>query len=49
MNVFQEFMEHSISQLMVDDEDGDPAIVHSKPIPKVVRTDSVRKRNLTMS
>lgn len=30
----EEYMEHSISQLMVDDDDPDPAILKSKPIPK---------------
>lgn len=30
----EEYMEHSISQLMVDDDDIDPAIVRSKPIPR---------------
>lgn len=28
-------MEHSINQLMVDDDDPDPAILKSKPIPRV--------------
>ncbi|XP_060607298.1 protein PAT1 homolog 1-like isoform X3 [Ruditapes philippinarum] len=30
----EEYMEHSINQLMVDDDDSDPAILKSKPIPK---------------
>ncbi|XP_045197153.2 protein PAT1 homolog 1-like isoform X2 [Mercenaria mercenaria] len=30
----EEYMEHSISQLMVDDDEPDPAILKSKPIPK---------------
>lgn len=29
-------MEHSISQLVVDDDENDPAILKSKPIPKVL-------------
>ncbi|KAL4233028.1 deadenylation-dependent decapping of nuclear-transcribed mRNA [Mactra antiquata] len=35
----EEYMEHSISQLVVDDDDNDPAVLRSKPIPK-------RKQNL---
>ncbi|XP_052242249.1 protein PAT1 homolog 1-like isoform X2 [Dreissena polymorpha] len=31
----EEYMEHSISQLMVDEDDGDPAILRSRPIPRV--------------
>ncbi|XP_052810745.1 protein PAT1 homolog 1-like isoform X1 [Mya arenaria] len=34
----EEYMEQSISQLMVDDDDPDPAIVRSKPIPQRQQT-----------